>query len=246
MNPRFTVILLLLANVGLAQTTPKTFRYVDLTEQQKALVERSNASGAYLAVSSQRAPALIEIRHKISQAAGGDLYLMDGNRFALIIPGDAQRYDDEFVYGFAVSGGAYDYTTVQGANRRIPKYIFISSPSRAIQELEADLSSGNGCVCLVPTKKQCFLCNGTGKSYEMQKRSAGAITCSSCAGTGSIETSRPNTSTKPSLGAVQSTVIRTRSQCQMCNGTGRRALYICDFCDGAGKYDAYNPIYLTK
>lgn len=100
---------------------------------------------------------------RISQAGNGDVYLANGNRYCVVIPGDSTKTEGVELHLWVRAEDPFEYTTVVGARRRIPKYVAVDAKVATPSEIFSHIKASNTVSCVVPIPKGCQKCRRTGK-----------------------------------------------------------------------------------
>lgn len=121
----------------------------------------------------------------VFQAAGEDRYLVFKGNWMLVVPGNTTLVDGARVYGVAVTNGVYEFTTVLGANKRVPCYRMVAYTVSTPDEVLAFFEKGGAARCTLPVQETCPACRG----YRSVKRTDGRMgsdPCAKCSGTGKV------------------------------------------------------------
>lgn len=222
-----------------ADTGPVIYRLSELSETQKADV-LNDLTSRYLIVpdiglleiftaNGNRSlnAAMLGYRYindYVSQTLRGDEYFISGNSIKITYPGNDQLIDGSPIVGLAREDGNYEYTTVQGASRRIRAFRMVSSQRPQIDDFVDAMKTNQIFQAKMMVDVKCRKCSGQGFTMRATTVSAGTVACNSCAGKGSIER-RQLEQRDPSKRYVGdgNTYKVTYTPCNSCGGTGRRA-----------------------
>jgi len=121
---------------------------------------------------------LIAINATISGIAGRDKYLINHNDAMLEIPGRIDLTENSYVTGYAINDGTFEYVTVLGAGRRIPKYR-MHGQKLTIERFLQEVKGGTSFFCMWEISLTCPACRGA-KNIKM-------MPCSRCDSKGKLD-----------------------------------------------------------
>jgi len=120
---------------------------------------------------------LASISFTIAGIGGADLYLIDRNDACIRVPGNKRLAEGTSYAGFAKAAGVFEYVTVLGARRRIPKYEYVFAEDVTARDLEKHLADGNTVFIPHTRTVKCPECRGQGRrSVHKDVRERGSIT----------------------------------------------------------------------
>ena len=129
---------------------------------------------------------LVEVHSIVSQAVGGDKYLVDRSSVLIEVPNNDSLVEGNSIVGFAKYVGPYDYTTVTGAARRVHHLRLVDIAHPTEQQLVEKLNSGATFQMATPTMLKCPQCGGLGTVRNNPQDHLQRGTCDVCDGSKKI------------------------------------------------------------
>ncbi|MDF3128709.1 hypothetical protein P0Y35_05830 [Kiritimatiellaeota bacterium B1221] len=124
--------------------------------------------------------------YKVSQTIGNGMYLVNSNDFALqLLPRVKEYAEGERIAAITIRSGNFNYSTVLGASRTIPKLVEITQETPTYDEFLIAVRLGEEFRFTMPMSVTCPKCKGTRFYEEPDERRPGEKVkkvCNGCPG----------------------------------------------------------------